>query len=69
MQPPPWDAPELVQVGRLPMHSLTHPERLDLDGRWRFQLLARPDVDPGPTWDEITVPGAWTMQGFADLPQ
>ncbi len=64
----PWIAPELVQLGRLPMHSLVHADRLELDGRWRFQLLGRPDLDPGPTWAEIVVPGAWTMQGFADLP-
>ncbi len=64
----PWVAPELVQLGRLPMHSLVHADRLELDGTWRFQLLDRPDLDPGPTWDEIVVPGAWTMQGFADLP-
>jgi beta-galactosidase len=68
MQPPPWVAPEIVQVGRLPIHSVPHGDRLELDGRWRFQLLPRPDARPEATWAEITVPGAWTMQGFADLP-
>ncbi len=68
MQPDPWVAPELVQLGRLPIHSVPHADRLELDGRWRFQLLARPDASPGDGWAEITVPGAWTMQGFADLP-
>jgi beta-galactosidase len=68
MQPPPWAAPELVQLGRLPIHSVPHGDRLELDGRWRFQLLPRPDAQPAPTWGEIAVPGAWTMQGFSDLP-
>ena len=68
MQPEPWVAPELVQLGRLPIHSVPHTDRLELDGRWRFQLLTRPDAEPGDAWAEITVPGAWTMQGFADLP-
>jgi beta-galactosidase len=64
----PWIAPELVQLGRLPMHSLDHSDRLELDGRWRFQLLPRPDADPGAAWSEIVVPGVWTMQGFTDRP-
>jgi beta-galactosidase len=69
MQPPPWVAPELVQFGRLPMHSVPHGDRLELDGTWRFQLLDRPDADLADAWDEIKVPGAWTMQGFPDKPQ
>ena len=49
-----------------------------LDGRWRFRLLANPaqipaDVaDPGlddSGWDEVDVPGLWTMQGSGDLPR
>ncbi len=67
--PVPWVAPELTSLGRLPMHAVPHDDRLELDGRWRFQLLARPEAVPGATWDEIAVPGAWTMQGFADRPQ
>ncbi len=41
----PWTTPELTSLGRLPMHSLTHADRLSLDGQWRFQLLRRP-TDP-----------------------
>lgn len=66
--PQPWAAPELTALRRLPMHAVPHPDRLDLDGTWRFQLLPRPDAAPGPDWAETTVPGLWTMGGFADKP-
>ena len=65
----PWEAPELTSLHRLPMHAVPHPDRLELDGRWQFQLLPRADEGPAGAWDEITVPGVWTMQGFPDLPQ
>ncbi len=48
-----------------------------LNGRWRFRLLRRPEeVEEAffaesfedSDWDEITVPGNWTMQGFWDRP-
>ena len=61
--------PELTARGRLPMHSVPHPDRFVLDGRWRFQLLARADAEVTTEWGEIDVPGCWTMQGFADRPQ
>ncbi len=64
----PWAAPELTSWGRLPMHAVPHHDRLALDGTWRFQLLHGPDDEAGPDWDEITVPGAWTMQGTWDRP-
>jgi len=47
-----------------------------LDGQWRFRLAHRPEdvpdnfADPAlgdEGWDSITVPGAWTVQGF-DVP-
>ncbi len=66
--PAPWEAPELTGVGRLRMHSVPHADRVDLDGRWRFQLLPRPDADPSPAWGEIDVPGCWTMLGWDDVP-
>ena len=64
----PWEEPELTGLHRLPMHSVPHTDRLVLDGRWRFQLLPRPDAGPAPGWREIDVPGCWTMQGTGDLP-
>jgi len=65
----PWEAPELTSVGRLPMHSVPHDNRVVLDGRWRFQLLPRPGARLLDEWGEIDVPGVWTRQGFPDLPQ
>ncbi len=46
---------------------------LSLDGDWRFQLVARPEAVPATFadpatdasgWDEIAVPGNWTVQGY-----
>ena len=64
----PWTEPELTARGRLPMHAVPHLDRLDLDGRWRFQLLHSPGDAPGGAWDEIDVPGCWTMQDTWDRP-
>src|SRR5258705_6300132 len=64
----PWTHPEVTGVGRLPMHSVEHDERLPLDGRWRFQLLETTDGAVGPDWDEADVPGVWTMAGTWDKP-
>ena len=64
----PWTTPELTGVGRLPMHSVRHTDRVDLDGTWRFQLLERPDAEPGRKWRDIEVPGCWTMQDTFDKP-
>ncbi|MDO8485350.1 MAG: glycoside hydrolase family 2 TIM barrel-domain containing protein, partial [Candidatus Limnocylindrales bacterium] len=65
---PAWTTPELTALGRLPMHSVSHPDRFSLDGRWHFQLLSRPEDWPGPDWGEAQVPGLWTMAGTRDLP-
>ena len=64
----PWNSPELTALSRLPMHSIAHGERLPLDGRWRFQLLARPDAAMSADWGETAVPGLWTMAGTTDFP-
>ena len=66
--PTPWESPELTGAGRVPMHAVPHLDRVPLDGQWRFQLLPRPDANPGPAWGQIEVPGCWTMQGWGDQP-
>ncbi|HEV7810666.1 MAG TPA: glycoside hydrolase family 2 TIM barrel-domain containing protein, partial [Candidatus Limnocylindrales bacterium] len=67
----PWQDPTITSVNRLPMHAVQHGDadrRIDLDGRWQFQLLHAPDAPAGRDWAEADVPGCWTMQGFDDLP-
>ncbi len=65
----PWIDPTVTGVGRVPMHSVPHPDRLDLDGTWRFQLLRRPDAaTTADGWRDIEVPGCWTRQDTFDLP-
>ncbi len=63
-----WTTPELTGLGRLPMHSVPHGDRLDLDGRWRFQLLEAPDREPAAEWGEADVPSLWTRTGTWDQP-
>jgi len=64
----PWNEPQLTGSGRVPMHSVPHLDRLDLDGTWDFQLLPHPEAPLADAWRDITVPGAWTMQDTGDLP-
>jgi beta-galactosidase len=48
-----------------------------LNGLWKFQLAPRPEEVPAgfqaedydvSSWDNITVPGNWQLQGFDDIP-
>ncbi|HEY0258390.1 MAG TPA: glycoside hydrolase family 2 TIM barrel-domain containing protein [Lacisediminihabitans sp.] len=65
----PWARPEITGIGRVEAHSITHQERLDLDGIWDFQLLSRPTDEQRPkAWTTCVVPGAWTMQDKGDIP-
>ncbi len=87
-----WTKPEITHVGRLPMRSplLPAPDRdaalgersnpwvRTLDGRWKFMLVASPELAPADfmapalhevvsedaAWDDVDVPGLWTMQGY-----
>jgi beta-galactosidase len=73
-----WHDPTLTGWRRLPMHPLQHNgteagvARLELDGRWAFELFRCPqdalalpaDTPPG---SELAVPGCWTLQDFDDL--
>jgi len=68
MTVPVWRQPEVTGWGRLPMHALDHLDRRELDGTWRFQLLASPEAAVAEEWGEIAVPGCWTMQDTADRP-
>jgi beta-galactosidase len=65
----PWLAPELTSLARLPMHAVPHPDRLVLDGTWRFQLLHHPDDPVGDDWRPMPVPSCWTMEDTFDRPQ
>ena len=62
MTTPVWRQPETTGWGRLPMHALEHPDRLPLDGTWRFQLLNHPEATVTAEWGEI--PPHW-MTYFA----
>ena len=61
-----WISPELTSINRLPMLSLQHLHSLNLNGRWRFQLLKDPNAPLARKWSEIDVPGLWTMQQNQD---
>ncbi len=63
-------ADEATALKRDPGQS---PWALSLDGPWRFHLAPNPATLPddffadgfdASAWDEITVPGNWTMQGY-----
>ena len=57
----------------LPSQKVDCKEIISLNGKWRFQWSADPGKRPADfykndfntdTWDTITVPGAWQLQGY-----
>ena len=75
----PWADPEVVSVGRLPMHvplPLNPDARKSLDGQWSFRLYPTPDDVPASavtgvtpsTGRTVAVPGNWTVQDTGDHP-
>jgi len=64
----PWLDPAVTARHRLPMHAVPHRDRIELDGRWRLQLLRSPEERPGDEWRDVDVPGCWTMQDTWDRP-
>lgn len=75
----PWNDPNVVSIGRLPMHvplPLGADARKSLDGQWQFRLFPNPDAVPASavTGDTpakgrtVAVPGNWTVQDTGDHP-
>ena len=88
-----WEMPEITNLNRLPAHSglipfpnpkvaMDHtqgesPFFVSLDGDWKFQLYAKPEVVE-PTvleanfdvsnWRDMPVPANWTMHNVGDDP-
>ena len=69
----PWADPEVVSIGRLPMHvpltrwdtldearsSTTSPWSMSLDGRWQFRRFAHPDLVPASAVAAKEPSGRW----------
>ncbi len=69
-----WQSPTLTGLGRLAARSplvSTDAWEKSLDGRWKFELLERPEllceehlVGDTRDWPDIQVPGTWNTQGW-----
>ena len=85
-----WEMPEICALNRLQAHASFHhfasaetalkrdpastPWFIDLNGDWKFRLVASPEEPEAlsfmetaietQSWDDITVPGNWTTQCF-----
>ena len=76
----PWTDPEVVSLHRLPMHVPLPVDgkgrrRRSLNGTWQFRLFDSPAAVPasaltGATtrWQQLAVPGNWTVQNTGDYP-
>ena len=88
-----WENPQVVERNRQAAHVPlgaypdaraaltcdrgTSPYVKLLNGRWKFKLVAKPDLVPEgfflegqdtSSWSDIAVPGNWQLQGFDDIP-
>ncbi len=81
-----YQLPEIQEINRLPMASgglpfaspdAAEPEKLSLDGNWKFKLWSRPEELPADFaqtdtdltgYGEIAVPSNWTLAGLFDKP-
>lgn len=76
---PDWENPEVIGINKLPYHatlelpSISHPEQVSLNGKWKFKWSKDPDSRPvgfeavdydTSGWDNIIVPGNWQTQNF-----
>lgn len=68
-----WENPQVVGINKLPPHArdvTQGPWVKFLNGDWQFKLFDTPEAaftavqHPPQDYDQITVPGNWTMQGF-----
>ena len=75
---PDFENQHITQVNRAPAHSAwrqerSAPDRISLDGLWKFQLFSRPEALPADFassdyddvgWSRIRVPACWELEGF-----
>ena len=67
--PPPWETPELTGVGRLPMHSVPHPDRLAARRSMALPAAAeRRTRSPPPRGARRTCPAAGRCRAGATCP-
>lgn len=72
-----WQAPEIVEINRLPMHASMQQESpsMSLDGVWKFRWFDNfTDRECGfeavkfddSAWAGMPVPGIWELNGYGD---
>lgn len=75
-----WEDVTLMEMGRRRTHAQATDEgktkSASLDGMWEFAYLEAPEYSPtgfesmqydASSWDKITVPSAWQMQGYGQM--
>lgn len=75
-----WKDPNVNEVNRLPMHSLSFANEnsdnyLSIHGLWKFNWVADSDMRPtdfykigydDKGWDIMPIPGLWELNGYGD---